>query len=176
MIVGHALRKDLLMNLLKQIDRIILKVLKAVSIACFIILTVLVAANVVIRFFPVVSLHWFDEIIELVVAALIFYGSAALWITREHFSVGDWIGKRLAPRPRHAYRLVVELLALGFIVLFFHYSYALTASAEDVTNAFAIPKWILYACLPVSAAIMMIYSVRNILGELAGILKHQSSA
>ena len=48
-----------------------------------------------VRFFPVVSLHWFDEIIELLYAYLVFYGAAALWITREHLSVGDWISGRL---------------------------------------------------------------------------------
>jgi TRAP-type C4-dicarboxylate transport system permease small subunit len=167
--------KSWLMNILKLIDLIILNTLKAVTIACFVILTVLVSANVLVRFFPVASLHWFDEIIELVVAALIFYGSAALWITREHFGVGDWIGKRLAPRLRQAYHVVIELLALVFVAVFFYYSYALANSAEDVTNAFAIPKWILYSCLPISAAIMIIYSFRKIMEEIGAIWRHPNS-
>jgi TRAP-type transport system small permease protein len=162
------------MNFLNLIDRAILSLLKAITIICFVVLTVLVSANVFVRFFPIVSLHWFDEIIELVVAALIFYGSAALWITREHFSVGDWIGKRLVARTRHAYRMVLELLALAFALVFFYYSYTLTDSAVDVTNAFAIPKWILYSCLPISGGIMIIYSIRHIIEELLGILKHQN--
>jgi TRAP-type C4-dicarboxylate transport system permease small subunit len=163
------------MNILKFIDQAILSLLKAVTITCFVILTVLVSANVFVRFFPIVSLHWFDEIIELVVAALIFYGSAALWITKEHFSVGDWIGKRLATRPRHAYRMALELLALVFVLVYFYYSYELADSAVDVTNAFAIPKWILYSCLPVSGAIMIIYSIKNVIEEMGGILRHQDS-
>jgi len=44
-----------------------------------------------------------------------------------------------------------------------------------VTNAFGIPKWILYSCLPVSAAVMIIYSIRNVIEELNGIMKRQDN-
>jgi TRAP-type C4-dicarboxylate transport system permease small subunit len=42
--------------------------------------------------------------------------------------------------------------------------------ARDVTNVFAIPKRVLYSCLPVSGAIMMLYSIRNIAVEMIGLL------
>ena len=73
-----------ILRLLQRLDRLLLSTLKAVSITCFFLLTILITANVFVRFFPVVSLHWFDEIIELLYAHLVFYGAAALWITREH--------------------------------------------------------------------------------------------
>ena len=162
-------------HILKQIDQAIVKVLKFITIACFSILTFLVTANVFVRFFPIASLHWFDEIIELVVAALIFYGAAALWITNEHFCVGDWIEKLLNEKLRHLYRIVLELLKLVFMVIFFYYSCKLASSAEDVTNVFAIPKWILYSCLPISGAIMIIYSIRNIIMEISDLGKFRES-
>ena len=88
---------------LKQIDTVLLNVLKIVTITSFIFLTILITANVIVRFFPVVSLHWFDEIIELLYAYLVFYGAAALWILRGHICVGDWIEKSIpAGRMRHA--------------------------------------------------------------------------
>ncbi len=124
------------------------------------------------RFFPVASLHWFDEIIELVYAYLIFYGAAALWISREHFGVGDWIEKRIKQaRMRHVYKLIIQLLVMGFALIFFYYSFRLTLLARDVTNVFAIPKRVLYSCLPISGFIMVIYSIRNIAVEVMGITK-----
>jgi len=158
-------------HILKQIDQAIINVLKTITIACFVILTLLVSANVFVRFFPVFSLHWFDEIIELVVAALIFYGAAALWITGEHFSVGDWLERRLTDKSRHIYRTVLELLKLAFVVIFFYYAYKLASSAEDVTNVFAMPKWILYSCLPISGAIMVVYSIKNVIQEVTEVLR-----
>ena len=157
---------------LKSIDQVILKTLKVVTITSFAFLTILISANVFVRFFPIVSLHWFDEIIELLYAYLVFYGAAALWISRDHFGVGDWIEKRIPDiRMRHIYRLIIELLVLCFVVIFVYYSLQLTILARDVTNVFAIPKRVLYSCLPVSGLIMIIYSIRNVTIEIVGIMK-----
>jgi TRAP-type transport system small permease protein len=158
------------MNVLKRIDKIVFGVLKIITITSLFCLIMLLTANVIVRFFPVVSLHWFDEIVELFFAYLVFYGSAALWISREHFSVGNWIGKRMKSNTaRRTYRMVLEMLTLLFVVIFFYYSLRLTILARDVTNAFGFPKRILYSCLPLSGAIMIIYSIRNIVAEIIGI-------
>jgi TRAP-type C4-dicarboxylate transport system permease small subunit len=160
------------MNVLKRIDKALLYALKAITITSFFFLTLLISANVFVRFFPVASLHWFDEIIELLYAYLIFYGASALWITREHFGVGDWIEKRIKDvRIQHIYRLIIELLVLCFVLIFLYYSVRLTILARDVTNVFAIPKRILYSCLPVSGFVMLIYSIRNVTVEMVGMIK-----
>ena len=157
-----------ILNTLKKIDRMVLAALKALTVTLFLLLSLLVSANVLVRFVPVVSLHWFDEIVEMLYAYLIFYGTAALWITREHFSLGNWIGHRIIKNAsaRHVYRLVIELLVLVFVLVFFYYSLRLTAMAQDVTNVFAIPKRILYSCMPIAGAVMVIYSIRNIILEI----------
>src|SRR5512137_2969339 len=164
-----------MMASLRWIDKVILNALKALTITAFILLTVLITANVFVRFFPVVSLHWFDEIIEMLYAYLVFYGAAALWITKEHISVGDWLSGRILKneRVRHLYGVIVESLVLCFVVIFFYYSMQLTERALDVTNVFAIPKKILYSCMPVSGAVMVLYSIQNIMVEMIGVIKPQ---
>jgi len=160
------------MNLLKRIDKAILYTLKGMTITSFFFLTILISANVFVRFVPVASLHWFDEIIELLYAYLVFYGAAALWISHEHFGVGDWIEKRIKNiRMRYVYQMIIELLVICFALIFFYYSLRLTLLAQDVTNVFAIPKKILYSCLPASGIIMIIYSIRNIAVEMIGIIR-----
>jgi TRAP-type C4-dicarboxylate transport system permease small subunit len=163
------------MSTLRWIDKVVLNVLKAITITGFILLTVLISANVFVRFFPIVSLHWFDEIIELLYAYMVFYGASALWITKDHISVGDWISGTIVKNERlkHVYGVIVEVLVLIFVLIFFFYSLQLTERALDVTNVFAIPKKILYSCMPVSGAIMIIYSIRNIMVELIGVIKPQ---
>jgi TRAP-type C4-dicarboxylate transport system permease small subunit len=106
-------------------------------------------------------------------AYLVFYGAAALWITREHFSVGDWIGGRVikGDRARHFYRLVLEVLVLVFSLVFFSYSFKLTAMAQDVTNVFAIPKSVLYSCMPIAGAVMVVYSIRNVIREMIPLIR-----
>jgi TRAP-type transport system small permease protein len=160
-----------ILDILKLIDKIVLKTLKTIAIVSFFFLTILITANVFVRFVPIVSLHWFDEIIELLFAYMVFYGAAALWITNEHFSVGDLIERRIANlKLRHVYRMILQSLVLAFAVIFFYYSLNLTIAARDVTNVFAISKRILYSCLPISGIIMVIYTIRNITLEIMGIV------
>jgi TRAP-type C4-dicarboxylate transport system permease small subunit len=48
--------------------------------------------------------------------------------------------------------------------------------ARDVTNVFAIPKSILYSCMPVAGAIMIIYSIRNIVVEMISLVNRKTKA
>ncbi len=162
-----------LIKALQYGDRVVLSILKIITIICFILLTILISANVFVRFVPVASLHWFDEIIELLYAYLVFYGSAAIWITREHFSVGPWIEAKIIKndRSRHVFRMVLELLSLVFVCILFYYSLRLTVIANDVTNVFAIPKRILYSCLPISAIIMVLSSIGHIFREFVIVIE-----
>ena len=153
-------------------DRAVLTILKIMTMVAFALVTLIISANVFVRFVPVASLHWFDEIVELLYAYLVFYGAAALWISREHFGVGDWIEKRIKNvKTRHGYRMVIEVFGICFAGIFFYYSLRLTVLARDVTNVFAIPKSVLYSCLPGSGAILIVYSIRNIALETIGLLK-----
>ena len=156
----------------------LLRGLKFITIVCFVFVTILVSANVFVRFVPVASLHWFDEIIEMLYAYLVFYGAAALWISREHFSVGNWIGNRMIhhANARHLYRLVLEAVVLIFAWIFFYYSLRLTSLALDVTNVFAIPKSVLYSCMPVAGGIMIIYSARNMIVEIVPLFRRNAGA
>ena len=157
--------------LLARLDRALLLVLETVCIALFAAITVILTLNIVVRFFPFMSMHWFDEILEMLYGALVFYGAAAVWVGHAHFSVGDWLSKRLpGVRARFIYRLLVELCSLVFIAIFFKYSLDLTFSTTEQTTAFAISKAWLYACMPVSGGIMLIYSVKNMVLELWAVL------
>jgi TRAP-type C4-dicarboxylate transport system permease small subunit len=166
------------MGFLRRMDKLVLGTSRILTIVCFIFLIILVSANVFVRFVPVASLHWFDEIIELLYAYLVFYGAAALWITREHFSVGDWIGTKVIRNVtgRHIYRMVLEVIVMVFALIFFYFSFRLTSLAQDVTNVFAIPKKVLYSCMPVSGAIMISYSIRNIILEVIPLLNRKMKA
>jgi TRAP-type transport system small permease protein len=165
-------------SFLQRLDSITLTLLKAVSIVCFILLTILITANVVVRFLPVVSLHWFDEIVEMLYAYLVFYGAAALWINKEHFSVGDWMSGRIVKSAgaHRNYRLILELFKLAFAGIFLYYSFRLTMLAIDVTNVFAIPKRILYSCMPISALIMVVYSLCSIATQVCELGKIEDNA
>ena len=157
--------------LLNHIDRALVTILKWICIGLFIAITIILALNIVVRFVPIMSMHWFDEILELLYGALIFYGAAAVWVTHSHFSVGDWISKHLpSVRARFAYRLLVECFSLVFIAVFFWYAWDLFIKTEEQTTAFAMSKKWLYACMPITGGLMVLYSIKNMYLELAKIV------
>ena len=157
--------------MLNHFDCKLVWVLEWVCITLFAAITVILTLNIVVRFVPFMSMHWFDEILELLYGALIFYGATAVWVVHGHFSVGDWISKFLpSVRARFAYRLIVELMSLVFIAIFFWYATELLLKTEEQTTAFAMSKKWLYACMPISGAIMILYSLKNMYFELAKIV------
>jgi TRAP-type C4-dicarboxylate transport system permease small subunit len=156
-----------LMNGLGAIDRLVQAVLKWLCILLFVGLTLILSGNIFIRYVPVMSFHWFDEVVELLYAGLVFYGAAAVWINKGHFSVGDWIGKRISnERSRHLYRVLLDVICLAFMLLLLKYSLRLVANAEELTPVFGISKKVHYSCMPISAALMAVYSVKHIIAEL----------
>jgi TRAP-type C4-dicarboxylate transport system permease small subunit len=160
-----------MLDAMNRLDRGLSLVLEWVCIVLFAAITFILTLNIVVRFVPFMSMHWFDEILELLYGALVFYGAAAVWINHSHFSVGDWISQYLkSVRARFAYRLFVELLSLIFIAIFFKYALDLMLQTEEQTTAFAMSKKWLYACMPITGGIMVLYSVKNAYIELAKIL------
>jgi TRAP-type C4-dicarboxylate transport system permease small subunit len=146
-------------RILTAMDRILTAILKAITIAVFLTLTAIITANILLRFFPVTSLHWSDEIVEMCFAALVFYGAAGVWMVKGHFSVGDWISKVIQNlRARSAYRLLIELVSLAFACILFYFSLSLVIRAREVSSVFQIPKNVFYSCMPASALIMVAYS------------------
>lgn len=169
------MNKDLL-ALFARFDRALLLILEWVCIALFAAMTFILTFNIFVRFVPIMSMHWFDEILELLYGALVFYGAAAVWVAHGHFSVGDWISKLLPnKRARFAYRFVVEAASLVFIAVFLKYAFDLFLHTEEATTAFAMSKKWLYACMPISGLIMVIYSVKNMYLELAAILRPEEA-
>ncbi|MCX7788393.1 MAG: TRAP transporter small permease [Spirochaetes bacterium] len=148
------------MNVLHHIslvDRMVGKILRGISVMALTLLFFLLLGNVFFRFVPIFSFGWFDEIVEMVFAYFVFFGSAALWREREHFRVclvpdtvkGNW-------------KRVIDIFIEGCGVLFFLilllYSTELTIRATDQTPIFKMSKRVLYACVPVSSFIMLIYA------------------
>ena len=161
---------------LKRLDRGLMKALEWICIVLFAAITVILTLNIIVRFVPFMSMHWFDEILELLYGALVFYGAAAVWVNHGHFSVGDWLSKHLKSRgARFVYRFIVELLSLVFIAVFFKYALELTLQTEEQTTAFAMSKKWLYVCMPITGAIMVLYSLKNMYLELAKIVAADGS-
>jgi len=150
------------MGILQASDRVIGLILRWGSVAILGLVFILLIGNVFVRFFPFVSFGWFDEVIELLIAWMVFLGAAALWRENEHFAITFLPDLCKGKASGFALDILINLISLAFIGAFFYYSLNITLRVTDWTPVINMPKSLLYASMPVSGFFMVIYSLRNI--------------
>lgn len=132
------------------------------SMLCLVTLLALLTAVVFVRFVPLASMGWSDEIVEFAFAWMVFLGAAALWRDGSHFRVelvpqwlaGSWAGRLL--------ECLLGVLALGFLLVFTYEGWLLTRAANDRTPIFELPKFLWYVVIPLSGLLMTGYTIRDL--------------
>lgn len=151
-----------MMEFLKSVDRLLGRVLRTFCVANMLALTVVLGAVVFIRFFPVAKLSWSDEIIEWLMASLVFMAAAELWRQSDHFRIealAEYVSGTLFGR---VFAFVIEILTAVFIYFFAMYSLDLTLAVGRTSPILAWPMTWWYAPMPLAGFIMLAYSLRNI--------------
>ncbi|HEX9900445.1 MAG TPA: TRAP transporter small permease [Candidatus Methylomirabilis sp.] len=145
-----------------EADRALAAVLRWGSMLCLAFLLVLLAAGVLVRFAPLFSMGWADEVVELAFAWMVFLGTAALWRENAHITVTflpDLLGGTRGGRLLEG---LVTLLALGFLVTFTWEGWLLTGQAAgNRTPILELPKPMWYVALPLSGLVMIGYTLRR---------------
>ena len=102
------------------------------------------------------SLVWYDEVASILLAWLTFYGSALASVKRAHIGCPEVMA--LLPRgPRLAFRLLAELLTIGFFLLMGWVGYSiLDVLATDTLVSLPEVKvsWV-QSVVPISAALIV---------------------
>lgn len=149
------------MNALRTIDSGLGFVLRVIPIACFVALFAILFGNVISRYFQIWSIAWFDEIVEGLFAIMVFVGIAALWRENDHFRV-DWLEGVLGRRGGPLLRILTIVLSMVFLAVMALKGYDLAIRSRAVTPILAVPVGYVYAVIPISATLMLAYSVRDL--------------
>ena len=145
-----------------QVDRSLADAMRVVCIAVFVVLIVLVTTLILIRFAPLFSLGWADEIVEMAFAWMTFLGAAVLWRSRSHFRVDLLPGLLAGTRAGQALEIVLSVMALAFFVVFTYEGAVLTLRTATPSPILAWPKAIWYAIMPISGVTMIGYTIRDL--------------
>lgn len=164
------------MNFLKKLDSFINKYLITVSITCFIGIFIIMIFNIFFRWFPLLSnisnfsMGWFDEIIEMLVAWLIFTGAALLSRNNDHFRV-DLIQMKLSgKRSLFVLEAIINIVTAIFFIILLNYSLDLFNGAVQTTPVLRLQKKWFYLCIPVNSLIICSYTLRNIIKNIHGFI------
>jgi TRAP-type transport system small permease protein len=145
-----------------QVDRHLAAAMRGVCLAAFALLIVLVTSLIVIRFVPLFSLGWADEIVEMAFAWMTFLGSAVLWRNRAHFRV-DLVPTMLAgTRTGQLLEIGLSLVSLIFLLVFAYEGAVLTLRTATPSPILAWPKALWYMAMPVAGVTMIGYTIRDL--------------
>ena len=125
-------------------------------------LFLLIGAGVFVRFVPIASMGWADEIIELGFAWMVFFGSTVLWRERSHFSVDLIPGRLAGSRAGCLLEISLGFLCLLFFVILSYEGWVLALSVEDRSPILNLPKIFWYIIVPIAGTMMLGYTVRDI--------------
>ncbi|MBN2441765.1 MAG: TRAP transporter small permease [Spirochaetales bacterium] len=154
------------LKIVTVIDRFLGRLMKGVSILCMAVLLILLAGNVFVRFVPIMSFHWFDEIVRWAFAWLVFFGAAALWRENEHFRI-QWLQVKLEGTiAGNILALVLEFLSLFFFIVLTYFGMWHTIRATQWTPIFNLSVRWMYVCVPINGFFMVIYSLRNVISQI----------
>ena len=149
-------------HIFKQAEQTLAEIMKWGSIICLIGLLLFVSAGVFVRFVPVSSMGWADEIIEFAFAWMIFLGAAVLWRARTHFHV-EVLPKRFAGKPSgRVLEILLSLCALVFLFVFTYEGGLIAIRATDRSPILELPRTLWYMILPISGVIMIGYTIRDL--------------
>jgi TRAP-type C4-dicarboxylate transport system permease small subunit len=135
--------------------------LKWGSVAFLMGLFLLIGAGVFVRFVPIASMGWADEIIELGFAWMVFFGSTVLWRERSHFSVDLIPGRLAGSRAGCMLEIFLGFLCLLFFVILSYEGWVLALSVEDRSPILNFPKIFWYVIVPIAGTMMLGYTVRD---------------
>ncbi|MCB9957430.1 MAG: TRAP transporter small permease [Rhodospirillaceae bacterium] len=145
----------------RAVDRALGFAMRAICLACVAGLFCILLGMVLIRFLPVATLSWSSEVIELLFAWMVFVGAAALWRENDHFRIESILIRMDATPIGPALRILVEAIAFVFVAIFTYYTWNLLNRAGGTSPILDWPRELWYVCMPLSGAIMGIYSLRN---------------
>jgi TRAP-type C4-dicarboxylate transport system permease small subunit len=170
------------MNILKKLDKVLNTVLTVISITCFIGIFIIMVFNIFFRWFPILSnipnfsMGWFDEIIEMLVAWLIFTGAALLSRNQDHFRV-DLIQMKLnGKRSLFILETIINIATALFFIALLYYSLNLVIGAVQTTPVLRLQKRWFYLCVPFNSFIITIYTIKNIILNMHKFLTYKKEA
>ena len=129
---------------------------------CLIALLIIISAVVFVRFVPVTSMGWTDEVIEFAFAWMVFLCAAGLWRQKAHFRVEvvtDWLGGSKTGR---VLKILLSIISLVFLWVFTYEGWCLAMKATDRSPIFEFPKTLWYLSIPIAGAIMLGYTIRDL--------------
>lgn len=156
-------------NALKIFFKIIDIVSSVISGACAAAFFLLIIYQVICRSFLHIDANWTDEVCRYMFFVMVMAGAILCTKENGHFSI-DAASTFLGEKAKKILTLVIDVLSCAFLVFLARSGWLLAQrAAAQSSNMLDIPMRLIYSVIPVCAAIMVIYVVRNLVLHIAAL-------
>lgn len=149
------------MNALARLDLAVARACRLCVVVCLVGLFALLVLGMVQRLVPAVHLQGYDELIELLFIWLTCPGAVALWREGSLYRVNA-LDRLLAPMGRRVWWIVIHLGMLAVAVALAVVGWDFVRMSGETTPYLQWDKAWWYLAIPLSGALMAIYSVAAI--------------
>lgn len=112
------------------------------------------------------SLSWSDEFGSYMLVWIALYGSVIVLYEGKHLAI-DFVMDKLKTPALNVVRIIANLCILLFVLCLFVYGVTLVEKTWDIdTISLIVSKGLIYSAIPVSAGLMIIVLVNDIIKDL----------
>jgi TRAP-type C4-dicarboxylate transport system permease small subunit len=162
------------MKVLKRADEILTTILKWFVTGLCIGIGVILLLRVLIRFTPIIlSISWTDEIVEWMMAWMIFTGATLLVRQSDHFRV-DLLQTKFKGRTWvHILNVFITLLSIVFFAALLYYTILLVKGATWFSPILKVSTRVPYASMPVNCVLILFYLIRDLVAGFGDLTKRR---
>jgi len=131
-------------------------------------MAVIVAVQVFFRYVLNQSLFWSEELARFMLVWLTFLGASVAYHRGVHPGI-DMLYTRLPAAWQRLTAIFVHLVSIAFFVVMIVYGVQFSYFVRlQISPALYLPKWIIFAIIPVSGAILLVHALAFLLQEIRG--------
>jgi len=158
------------MKALRSVQNVILQIMKVLCIISFVIMILLVGAQVIVRFVikNAFDMSWSEELVRYILCWSTFLGTTVLYESHGHVWVENLVNS--VPRAIRTILLVVSYLVqiLFFVTVLYGSIQYLPVVAKQTSNVMHIRLDLVYIVIPITAAVCLLFCIRDLILFIKG--------
>jgi TRAP-type C4-dicarboxylate transport system permease small subunit len=156
------------MSILEKLSRAVNKWIEYSLFGLGLSMSIIVAVQVFCRYVLNHSLFWSEELARYLLVWLTFLGASVAYYRGMHPGI-DVVYARLPDTIRKAAAVTVHLLSMALfaIMIIFGIKFAYFIR-HQISPALYLPKWLVYAIIPLSGTVFMLHGLIFFLDEIKG--------
>ncbi len=151
------------------------KILSWMVAVLLVVMSVVVFANVILRYFFGMTIGWYEELSRFILIWIVFLGAVIAYFKGDHLSL-DIVLKIIKPKAQGVVTIAADALVIAALLIMIQGGFAMaldSLASGWVASSIPIPYGYVYMVGPVSAILMLLQALIKTGEDLYGFAKNR---